>query len=129
MNANQSARPRNSAILQTGLWAAVLLMVACGEDPAPTQSGDPCEQRCLPFEVCKRSGHLFPRGNFGDNEELDAQGGTDCSGDISRRSPGSLLLFPEFDNRNGVATVFTVTNTDAQAGTDVHFVYLGRYGN
>ena len=83
----------------------------------------------LPFEGCKRSGHLFPRGNFGDNEELDAQGGTDCSGDISRRSPGSLLLFPEFDNRNGVATVFTVTNTDAQAGTDVHFVYLGRYGN
>jgi hypothetical protein len=83
----------------------------------------------LPFEVCKRSGHLFPRGIFGDNEELAATGGTDCSEDLSRRAPASLLLFPEFDNRNGVATVFTVTNTDTQAGTNVHFVYLGRYGN
>ena len=83
----------------------------------------------LPFEVCKRSGHLFPRGIYGDNEELEPQGGTDCSEDLARRSPGSLLLFPEFDNRGGVATILTVTNTDTEAGTDVHFVYLGRFGS
>ena len=83
----------------------------------------------LPFEVCKRSGHLFPRGIFGDNEEADPQGGTDCSSNLPRRTPGSLLLFPEFDNRAGVVTVFTITNTDPVLDTDVHMVYLGRYGN
>jgi len=83
----------------------------------------------LPFEVCKRSGHLFPAGLFGDNEEADPQGGTDCSSNLPRRTPGSLLLFPEFDNRQAAVTVFTITNTDANSGTDVHMVYLGRYSN
>jgi len=56
------------------------------------------------------------------------------------RNPGSLLLFPEFDNTVGVATVVTVTNTNSdtrldastldKAGTvDVHFVYIGRKGS
>jgi hypothetical protein len=46
------------------------------------------------------------------------------------RNPGSLLLYPEFDNRAGVVTVLTITNTDA-AGDDVavEFVYIGRYDN
>jgi len=82
----------------------------------------------LPFEVCKRSGHLFPRGNNGDNEEGSASGGTDCSSNLRRRTPASLLLFPEFDNRNGVATIFTITNTNSDSDSDVHIVYLGRYG-
>ena len=44
------------------------------------------------------------------------------------RNPGSLLLYPEFDNRAGIVTVVTVTNTDAM-GDDVmvEFVYIGRY--
>lgn len=40
---------------------------------------------------------------------------------------GSLLVFPEFDNRSGNVTYVTITNTnaDAQAGTvDVHIVYV-----
>ena len=82
----------------------------------------------LPFEVCKRSGHLFPRGIFGDNEEANPAGGTDCSSNLPRRTPGSLLLFPEFDNRAGVVTVFTITNTNINSATDVHIIYLGRYG-
>ncbi len=46
------------------------------------------------------------------------------------RNPGSLLLYPEFDNRAGVVTVITVTNTDAAGGNvDVEFVYIGRYGS
>jgi hypothetical protein len=45
------------------------------------------------------------------------------------RAPGSLLLFPEFDNRMGTVTVLTVTNTAVDVGdVQVEFVYIGRYG-
>ncbi|MCB9906053.1 MAG: hypothetical protein H6831_16755, partial [Planctomycetes bacterium] len=46
------------------------------------------------------------------------------------RNPGSLLLYPEFDNRDGEVTLLTVTNT-ANSGDDVtvEFVYIGRYAN
>jgi len=50
------------------------------------------------------------------------------------RNPGSLLLYPEFDNRNSDLTLVTVTNTHTGVngdGTDgsvkVHFIYIGRY--
>jgi hypothetical protein len=43
------------------------------------------------------------------------------------RSPGSLLLYPEFDNRAGVATVLTVTNTSTTEDVSFHIVYRGRY--
>ena len=45
------------------------------------------------------------------------------------RNPGSLLLYPEFDNRVGDATVLTVTNTSTTDDVTVHFVYIGRYGS
>jgi hypothetical protein len=47
------------------------------------------------------------------------------------RNPGSLLLFPEFDNRQANLTLLTVTNTngDTLNGTiKVEFVYIGKYG-
>jgi hypothetical protein len=51
------------------------------------------------------------------------------------RNPGSLLLFPEFDNRYSHLTMLTVTNTNTGEnlnGSDgtirVEFVYIGRYG-
>ena len=45
------------------------------------------------------------------------------------RAPGSLLLFPEFDNQMGTVTVLTVTNTAVDVGdVQVEFVYIGRYG-
>ena len=45
------------------------------------------------------------------------------------RAPGSLLLFPEFDNQLGTVTVLTVTNTAVDVGdVQVEFVYIGRYG-
>jgi len=57
---------------------------------------------------------------------------------VGRDVPGSLLLFPRFDNRPNNLTVVTVTNTNCNfepgpgqllAGTvDVEFVYIGRYG-
>lgn len=57
---------------------------------------------------------------------------------VGRDVPGSLLLFPRFDNRPNNLTLITVTNTNCDftqnglqlfAGTvDVEFVYIGRYG-
>ena len=47
------------------------------------------------------------------------------------RNPASLLLYPEFDNRTGTATVITVTNVqvgEAAEDVSVEFVYRGRYG-
>jgi len=45
------------------------------------------------------------------------------------RTPGSLLVFPEFDNRVGDLTLLTVSNTQAiGSNVDVEFVYIGRYG-
>ncbi|MFN0009265.1 MAG: hypothetical protein ACKVXR_15280 [Planctomycetota bacterium] len=52
------------------------------------------------------------------------------------REPGSLLIFPEFDNRVGDVTMFTVTNTNTDFNHDpatnlprgtvkVHFIYIG----
>jgi len=54
------------------------------------------------------------------------------------RNPGSLLIFPEFDNRTANVTMFTVTNTNRDFthnpqtnlpnGTvKVHFIYVGRF--
>jgi hypothetical protein len=50
------------------------------------------------------------------------------------RNPGSLLLYPEFDNRNGHLTLLTVTNTNTGVNPDesdgtikVEFIYIGRY--
>jgi hypothetical protein len=40
------------------------------------------------------------------------------------RAPGSLLLYPEFDNTPGTLTVLTITNTATNVGDiDVEFVY------
>ncbi len=48
--------------------------------------------------------------------------GPDCVG-IDRRRPGSLLLYPEFDNREGMATLVTITNVGGPE-IDAHFVYI-----
>ncbi len=51
---------------------------------------------------------------------------------VGQRTPGSLLLFPEFDNRNGSVSVLTVTNVGlGQGGSNsvrVEYVYRARYG-
>jgi hypothetical protein len=48
------------------------------------------------------------------------------------RNAGSLLLYPEFDNRAGTVTVITLTNVDVnEAGDDidVEFIYIGKYNS
>lgn len=44
------------------------------------------------------------------------------------RNAGSLLLYPEFDNRVGDVSVLTITNVSDENSVDVEFVYIGRYG-
>ena len=44
------------------------------------------------------------------------------------RNPGSLLIYPEFDNRDAVVTLLTVTNTNQASPVTVEFVYRGRVG-
>lgn len=38
--------------------------------------------------------------------------------------PGSLLIYPVFDNTRGALTLMTVTNTSATTGIFAHFVYI-----
>lgn len=82
----------------------------------------------LPFERCLQSGHLLPNSVSGDNEELPTSDQS-CEASIGRREPGSFLLFPEFNNRAGLISLVTVTNTSAASDVRAHFVYIGRFGN
>lgn len=50
-----------------------------------------------------------------------------ANGQVSAQNPGSLLIFPEYDNRVGQQYLITVTNTNADlAGGSIHveFVYV-----
>jgi len=58
---------------------------------------------------------------------LVAAAGLSASANADGRNPGSLLLYPEFDNRSGDVTVLTVTNV-ADAEIDVEFMYIGVEG-
>lgn len=66
--------------------------------------------------------------------------GTATQAHAGGRVPGSLLLFPEFDNRSANLTLLTVTNTNpgggaptnpsAEDGTvKVEFIYIGKFGH
>ena len=81
----------------------------------------------LPFEQGSRDGHILPRSIFGDNSEGSSPVGVDAE-NIQRRLPGSLLVYPEFDNLDGHLTLLTVTNSSATEEVRVHFVYRGKYG-
>ena len=84
----------------------------------------------LPFERGVQAGHLLPRAVGGDNGEAN---GTDparnLGANIARRHPASLLMFPEFDNRTGDVTLFSITNTHLYESVTAHFVYYGKYGS
>ena len=50
---------------------------------------------------------------------------------LDGRNAGSLLLYPEFDNRSGILTLLTVTNVnldEENGSTDVEFRYIGKWG-
>lgn len=82
----------------------------------------------LPFEIGERAGHVLPRSIFGDNSESADFAGLEAIGDgVERRHPGSLLLYPEFNNLSGELTLLTITNVNPEAAVRVHFVYYGKY--
>ena len=79
-----------------------------------------------PFEIGGRAGHLSVEAVVGNNEEWGGLNAHVPDARIQRRRPGSLLLYPEFDNRDGVASVMTLTNV-SEEDVHVHFVYIGRW--
>lgn len=61
-------------------------------------------------------------------EGLGGGGGGECPS--GARTPASLLVFPEFDNRYFDATLLTVTNTQSSgSNVAVEFVYVGKVGH
>lgn len=56
--------------------------------------------------------------------------GCACNGPAPHyRRPGSMLLFPEFDNRHGDVTVLTVTNTDCGVSSpdvEIEYIYINK---
>lgn len=81
----------------------------------------------LPFESGARDGHVLPRTILGDNSEAGGFDGVPQA--VERRHPGSLLLYPEFNNLFGELTLLTITNESATDEVRVHFVYYGKYGH
>ena len=79
----------------------------------------------LPFEVGGRAGHVLPRTITGDNSEGSGSSGE--SENLARRKPGSLLVYPEFNNLSGELTLLTVTYVSDVDDARVHFVYYGKY--
>jgi hypothetical protein len=63
-------------------------------------------------------------------EETTPPGGCRCTGPSPHyRRPGSLLLFPEFDNQDGAVTLVTVTNADCtrQSGdVTIEYKYINK---
>lgn len=59
-------------------------------------------------------------------DDIPPPGGCVCRDPSAHyRRPGSLLLYPEFDNREGDLTLFTITNTDCSGeDVDVEFMFI-----
>jgi len=81
----------------------------------------------LPFEIGSRDGHILPRTIFGDNSEGSGFVG-DGEAAVQRRKPGSLMVYPEFNNLMGDLTLLTITNVNPSEEVRVHFVYYGKQG-
>lgn len=95
--------------------------------PDECEALDDCDKDGVP-DICEPD-----CDHDGIPDECDATPCPDCES-LNRQNPGSLLLFPEFDNRPGRATLITVTNTNCEdvagvinPGIDVEFVYIGKY--
>ena len=121
--------------------------VDCNADGTPDecQALDDCDGNGIP-DVCELVGNDCNTNNILDTCEKDCDGnGTPDDCDIAtdptidsdddgipdtcqcleldRHRPGSLLLFPKYDNRSAQRTLFTVTNTHPSQSIDVHFVF------
>jgi len=103
----------------------------CDHNGVPDECQPDCDNDGIP-DVCE-TGDCDGDGIPDDCDDPCPQ----CE-EVGFRRPGSLLLYPIFDNRAGNVTLVTVTNENCDttpiagglaAGTvDVEFVYIGRYG-
>ncbi len=115
----------------------------CNADGVPDVCESDCNLNGIPDE-CEALGDCDDDGlpdicepdcdNDGTPDECDETPCPDCES-LNRQTPGSLLIFPEFDNRPGRTTLITVTNTNCEndpeiinPGIDVEFVYIGKFG-
>lgn len=115
----------------------------CNGDGTPDVCETDCNLNGVPDE-CEDLGDCDKDGtpdacepdcdHDGTPDDCDPTPCPDCV-ELNRQNPGSLLLFPEFDNRPGRMTLVTVTNTNCEQnvreinpGVDVEFVYVGKYG-
>ncbi len=119
----------------------------CNSDGTPDecQNLEDCDANGIP-DVCELVGNDCNSNGTLDTCETDCNGNgvpDDCDivtdptldgdGDgvpdvcqcieIDRHRPGSLLLFPKYDNRTVQRTLFTVTNVHPSQTIDVHFVF------
>jgi hypothetical protein len=81
---------------------------------------DVCEPDC--------NGNLIPddcdiANDPGSDQDHDGELDVCQCRPIDRHRPGSLLLFPKFDNRQAQRTLLTVTNVHPSLTVDVHFVF------
>ena len=99
-------------------------------------ASDDCDANGVPDECqpdCNNDGtpDACETDSDGDGVPDECDAPTDpCEGKRSGL-PGSLLLYPEFDNRDGSITFLTVTNTqcaESSGVVDVEFVYIARKG-
>jgi hypothetical protein len=89
----------------------------CDSNGVPDECQTDCDGNMIP-DVC----------DIALNPQLDGDG----DGQIDscacqprhRREPGSLLLFPEYDNRQTALTLYTVTNVHPNTTVDVHFIFI-----
>jgi len=96
----------------------------CDHDGVPDECEPDCDADGVP-DACEPD-----CDHDGLPDDCDKTPCPEC-GDVNRRTPGSLLLYPEFDNRSGQITLVTVTNTNCDGidgGIDVEFVYIARFG-
>ncbi|MFO1010154.1 MAG: choice-of-anchor E domain-containing protein [Planctomycetota bacterium] len=96
----------------------------CDHNGVPDECQPDCDADGTP-DVCEPD-----CDHDGTPDDCDKTPCPECK-EINRRTPGSLLLYPEFDNRDGQITLVTVTNTNCNeldGGVDVEFVYIGRFG-
>ncbi len=98
----------------------------CNGNGIPDECEPDCDEDGIPDDCepdCNNNG-------IPDDCDKDPCVEDDCRS-INRRNPGSLLLYPEFDNRPGDVTVLTVTNTNCDftgnpftENIAVEFVYI-----
>ena len=103
----------------------------CNGNGVPDECEPDCNSNGVPDD-CDIAAMTSPDANM--DGVPDECAPADCK-QLHRRRPGSLLLYPEFENEPGSLTLVTVTNTNCEFtgapwvdNISVHFVYIDKDG-